>query len=164
MYPDGGETDGREWMAEFVKRTTAPVSPAYEDAGLFKNEICEVVVWLVPIVHTTRRGDVQATGFIDDTLEVPVLFAGRRVAQARQLLDRLSALKTEVMQDALRKDKPPPFIESIRLPVWISGAWRARFMKEPDGCVTRSYHMVAAKWRFEVDGGKVVEQGTEPKK
>lgn len=149
-------------MPNQIPRTTTRPSPAYEDAGLFKNEVCEVVVWLIPVLNKTRRGDVQVTGYVDNELEVPVLFAGRRLVQAKRLFDRMSGLRTEVMQAALREDRPPPDIDRIRLPVWINGAWRARLIEDEDGCVTRRYHLVAAQWRFEADGGKVVEQGMEP--
>lgn len=138
------------------------VTPQYEDAGLFKNEVCQVDVHLAPIMQRTARGDVSITGFVTGGLQISVLFAGRRMVDVDALVKHLNTVRTERLRGAVRVGSKPPDIEAIRLPVQVEGAWRPRFTADESGFETRSYHLVAARWTFLGPQGRVMRGGVAP--
>lgn len=148
-------------MLERQKRA-GRTSPAAEDLGLFAGEVCVVPVGLVPVFHSNKRGDVIITGVLEGERDIPILFAGRRVARVRPLVAALKALRSDRMRAAMGARLPPPDVMTLRLPCRIEGVWRAQFQSDPTGWDRRTFHLVAARWSYVDGSGRTVEGGIAP--
>ena len=140
------------------------VTPKYEDAGLFRDEICQLSVTLIPVIRRNSRDDFLVTGFVNEKLEIDVLFAGRRKVEAAPLMTHLRALRKHQLEVAAKHGAPPPLVTDMRLSVHIEGAWRRIFQTEPDGWETHTYQLVAARWGLVNRDGQKVSYGTPPVK
>ena len=130
------------------RRPTALVSPRYEDAGLFKSDICNVEVDLTPVTRRNSRSDLIVTGYAGGRHKVPIVFAGRRMPEAQPLLALLSRL---------RGGGP-----GQRLKVQIEGAWRRVVKEDGGGFAQRRYELIAACWSVPTPGGRVERYGLRP--
>ena len=137
---------------EHSRKPKAEISPRYEDAGLFRNGLSALDLWLIPVVLRTRRGDLLVSGFAVGELEISILFAGRRVAEAAPLVAHLEQVRARQLRSAMQANRPPPALEDIRCPVWVEGAWRPRVVTREDGWAERSFHLIAARWRIGAAG------------
>jgi len=140
------------------------LTPEYEDAGLFKNQICQLKVDLVPLVEQNSRGDIMITGFVKDGLEIAVTFAGRRRLEVSPVVANLKALGMRVLHAAAQNNLPKPNIRDIRFPLHVEGAWRPRFQTDVSGWDVRTYHLIAARWAVVDRSGKTTKFGAPPLK
>ena len=133
------------------RRPAVLVSPRYEDAGLFKDDICRIEVDLTPAMSRNSRKDIIVTGYAGGRHKVPVIFAGRRSSEAYPLLQALSRLSEE-------SGGSP----NTRLTVEVEGAWRRIVRADPSGFARRRYAFMAASWSLPTPGGRVEEFGVHP--
>jgi hypothetical protein len=137
-----------------IRRKSREVSPQYEDAGLFQNTVCHVDVELIPVMRKNNRQDLIVTGLVKGDLKIAVTFAGRRAVKAAPIVTRLNALLDA--QDHIAN------VMKSRLPLRIEGAWRPQFIRDGNGFETRTFHLIAAKWRILNDKKGAVEYGQAP--
>jgi len=147
----------------FIQRRPADrVTPAYEDAGLFKTPLVMVDVHLTPDVYRNHRHDVIVRSKGAGGLMFEVVFAGRRCVAAAALLTRLEAIKQKALADAQARKAPAPDLQSIVFPVNVEGVWRRRFAKDPGGWETCFHQMVASRWTVIGPSKTIVTFGAEP--
>ena len=135
------------------------VTEEAEDAGLFKTDLCQIVIELIPQTRRNDRGDVIIRGFVDRKHEIDVLFAGRRSSQASALETQLKSLLRAARTIANAAQNTAPAIETLRLPIRAEGAWRRTAKRDAEGWETHSYHFVAARWSLFDRHGNVVAFG-----
>lgn len=140
------------------------LTPEYEDAGLFKNEICNVRVALVPVFDRNGRGDIIISGLVKNELEIAVAFAGRRRVEVSPIVANLKSLGMRVLHAAKVNGLPQPDIKSIRFPLHVEGAWRPRFQSDASGWDVRTFHLIAARWMVVDKAGKKMQFGAAPVK
>lgn len=141
---------------------TRDLTPEYEDAGLFRNEICQIQVELVPIVDHNNRNDVVITGFVKNDLEIAVTFAGRRRVEVSPVVANLKSLGMRVLHAASQNGLPAPDLRKIRFPLHVEGAWRPRFQSDVSGWEVRTFHLIAARWIVIDRSGKTTQFGIPP--
>ncbi|OUS36294.1 hypothetical protein A9Q94_09995 [Rhodobacterales bacterium 56_14_T64] len=137
------------------------ISPAREDAGLFKKGVTHLDLELVPHKTRTSRGDLVVKGFFQQNTQVDVIFAGRRAMETAPLELCLERLFSNVVRVAMR-NQTQTNIDSIRLPVNAEGTWRPHFLRDLSGWETRNYQFLVAQWSFTDERGSVVEFGELP--
>ena len=137
------------------------VTPEYEDAGLFKDELCQVRVDLVPTIDQNARKDFMVKAFVRGNLEIGVLFAGRRAADATPLLKQLQGLRKTHFEICAKRGEQPS-LDGIRLPVQVEGCWRRLILEDETGWGTRHYRLVAARWAVLNSDGKHRVYGAPP--
>ena len=87
----------------FVQRRPADrVTPAYEDAGLFKTPLVMVDVNLTPDVYRNHRHDVIVRSKGTGGRMFEVVFAGRRCVAAAALLTRLEAMTPDGIRSLMK--------------------------------------------------------------
>lgn len=138
------------------------VTPASEDKGLFKKDVGQFRVSLVPHIKRSSRGDLVIRGYLNNKDEVFVIFAGRRTKDASVLEVRLKKMFSQLSQAAAKSRSAPPQINSIRLPIHVEGAWRFRFQRDQSGWDHRSYQLLAARWAFTDEDGMTNLGGRPP--
>lgn len=137
------------------------ITPRTEDLGLFKKELGQFWVALVPHIKRSSRGDLVIRGYLNGTSEVFVIFAGRRTKQALPIEARLKALFAKATSAAVKSNSAAPLVNRIRLPVHIEGAWRPRFQADDSGWDQRSFQLLASRWAFaDVEG--ITNLGGQP--
>ncbi len=146
-------------LKETVKAQTNAM--IQEDEGLFPNGVVTVRVALMPRVGENSRQDWVVAGHLTYGAQVEVVFAGRRAPASDVLRKTLADHWRKAMAVAKREKKPMPAPESVNLPVTIEGGWRAVFTRDADGCETRKYQLVAARWTY-VGAGGIVDVMGEP--
>lgn len=137
------------------------VTPESEDRGLFKKDVGQFRVSLVPHMKRSSRGDLVVRGYLNDKSEVFVIFAGRRTKEATAIEMRLKRMFTQVNQAAAKARSRMPDINNIRLPIHVEGAWRSHFERDDSGWDHRSYQLLAARWAFSDEDG-VTNLGGRP--
>lgn len=145
-----------------VRRHPKDVTPQYEDAGLFKNQICTVHLELVPNISFNQRGDLIIRCFILANLPAEVVFAGRRALMTRPLVQELTDRKCRAYRAALQSDWPVPDRDAIRLPATIEGSWRRHLVQDRDGWDKYTYQLVAARCMIRRSSGSVSVIGLPP--
>ncbi len=145
-----------------ARKDPKKVTPQYEDAGLFKNQICTVRLDLVPMISLNRRGDLIIRCFVTSNLRAEVVFAGRRVKVAMPLVRALNDLKTRAYKTAVQRQLPVPELDGIRLPAEISGAWRRLFMHDDEGWEKHAYQLIAAQCTTQLADGSTISVGMPP--
>ena len=136
------------------------VTPRYEDAGLFRNDLCSLNVTLLPEPTRNDRHDVIFDGLIDKAYRVPVFFAGRRAPMAALLED--AARRIPVPEDDA-PDAPMPFrMTRPGLAVRIDGAWRRLVGEDALGFARVTHQFVAAVWTISTGGGATLQFGVPP--
>lgn len=149
-------------LLQQARKDPKDVTPQYEDAGLFKTQICTVRLDLVPVINFNRRGDIIIRCFVKANLRAEVLFAGRRVRETKPLVQELNDLKTRAYKAAVQRQLPVPDLDGIRLQAEIEGAWRRRLFQDKDGWEKRAYQLVAARCIFHLSNGSVMAIGMPP--
>ena len=144
------------------RRNASEVTPAYEDAGLFKTAICQQMLELIPLMRRNSRDDLIVRGFVDRKTEIDIFFAGRRTAEVGPLEAQLKALMSIARKKAAAAGARPPEVEKIRLPVRVEGAWRRSRQIDDSGWETGSYHFVVARWSLLDKDGSTVSFGEPP--
>ena len=136
--------------------SAALVTPAYEDAGLFKSTLCSLNVTLLPDPRRTDRQDVVFDGLIDKTYRVPVFFAGRRAKMAALLVDAARRIVTP------EDDAPDARLARPAVSVRIDGAWRRLMSEDALGFARVTHQFVAAAWTLGTGSGAVLQFGLPP--
>ncbi|MCG7628739.1 hypothetical protein MHM88_13100 [Epibacterium sp. MM17-32] len=143
------------------RRSRFEVTPETEDRGLFKRGLTQVALTLVPVIGKTARGDISVRGYVSESEEISVIFAGRRIKEFGPLHEELRRLLTEANYSAQRRRKDPPPVNSIRLPAQIEGAWRVRFERSNTGEDIRVLQFLAARWGFLDRNGETITSGKQ---
>lgn len=136
-------------------RRSAPnqITHKSEDTGLFKKDLGQFRVSLVPHIKRSSRGDLVVRGYLNDSKEIFVIFAGRRAKEALAVESRVKALFVQANQAAAKAGGKPPEVNHIRLPVHVEGSWRSRFQRDVSGWDHRSFQLLASRWAFsDADG------------
>jgi len=144
------------------RRPAVQTTPLTEDAGLFKREVRDVPVELVPVFNRNSRGDLLVTGIVNPGAEVEVVFAGRRLREAASLVERMKKLRAQAARVALNGHEAMMQIRQLRLPVQVRGTWRLRFQPDASGWEVKSYQLLAAQWAFTDLEGYTVLCGWPP--
>ena len=144
------------------RRSPAEITPLIEDRGLFKSDVSQVAVSLVPVMGPNNRGDFCVKGYVRNDAVVEVVFAGRRNRDAEDLERQLSALYSRAQQEAQARKLAQPDPERLRLPVTVEGSWRLRFEPDGQGWELRSYQLLAARWAFLAESGTPKQFGRPP--
>ncbi|MGB3406595.1 MAG: hypothetical protein WBA67_03795 [Jannaschia sp.] len=144
------------------RKPLSEVTPESEDKGIFKGQIVDLLVELVPMFGKTSRGDIVIKGFIDGQNAIEVVFPGRRKVHVQTLQKHLQSTWSRAVQDA-RVETMRPVVDSVRVPSRIQGGWRPRFRRDDQGWETREHQFYAAQWTFRDRTGTVVTAG-EPAK
>ena len=118
------------------------VSPQYEDAGLFKAEICSLNLSLRPGVMRNARDDVIFDGVIDGRYQAPVFFAGRRAGQAALVVEAMARLVRHMGQTGASAAQ----IDAGVLPLQVDGAWRRVVQEDETGFARATHQFIAAAW------------------
>lgn len=149
---------------------TLPVFPAAksgadamieEDTGLFQSSVIKLQVALMPRVGENKRQDIVIAGVVSEGPEIEVLFAGRRAAASARLRVELTKAWRDAVGAARKSRRAMPDPSKVLFPVTIEGSWRATFARGEDGCETRTYQFVAARWSF-IGADGIVEIAGEP--
>lgn len=127
------------------RKPKSQVSPFEEDRGIFKSMAGQLVVELVPLFARTSRDDIMVKGYIDGTIAIDVVFAGRRAKMAQPVVDRLRSLWTSANASAAAQGKIAE-ADDVRIRMRIEGAWRPRFEVDDQGWQTRQHQLYAARW------------------
>ncbi|MDE4133582.1 hypothetical protein PXK00_10685 [Phaeobacter sp. QD34_3] len=144
------------------RRDKTEITPLIEDAGLFKRELRDVPVELIPTLQRNGRGDLLIKGVVQPDAEIEVLFAGRRLQDVGGLLERIKALRTEGLRTAMNGHDAMLRIRRLRLPIRVLGNWRMRFETDESGWDLKSYQLIAAQWIFTDLKGFTVRCGALP--
>lgn len=131
------------------RRARSQITPAIEDAGLFKHALQDVSVELLPVFDRNSRGDLVVRGIARPEKEVEVIFPGRRLPEAADLYERL-------------KDLGQARGPRARFQLNIRGNWRLRFRPDWEGWEVKSYQLLAAQWAYLDDEGEPVSFGFPP--
>ncbi|AHC99729.1 hypothetical protein [Leisingera methylohalidivorans] len=144
------------------RRKATQVTPQIEDAGLFKSEVRNVPVQLVPVVTGNNRGDLVVKGIVSPGSEIEVVFAGRRKREAAGLIEQMKKLRAQGVRSAMNGDEAMSYPRNLRLPVQVRGTWRLRFERDASGWEVKSYQLLAAQWAFAGAEGDTVLSGWPP--
>ena len=144
------------------RKPPSEVTPLYEDTGLFKTAVREMMLELIPQMRRNDRQDLIVRGFVDRKTEIDVFFAGRRVAEVGPLENQLKALMAYARKTAASANAEAPDITKIRLPVRAEGAWRRSRQRDDSGWETGSYHFVVSRWSLLDQKGNTVTFGEKP--
>ncbi len=131
------------------RRPRSEITPAIEDAGLFRHGLQDVSVELFPILERTSRGDLLIRGIARPEKEVEVIFPGRRLSEAADLYERMKQLG---------QARGP----RARFQLNVRGNWRLRFVPDWEGWEVKSYQLLAAQWAYLDDEGEPVQCGYPP--
>ncbi|KIC11982.1 hypothetical protein RA19_05010 [Leisingera sp. ANG-M1] len=144
------------------RKPASQITPQYEDSGLFKREVRDVEVELVPVFSRNSRGDLVVKGIVKPEAEVEVVFAGRRTRDAAGLVERMKKLRTQGVRTALNGHEAMAQVRRLRLPVKVRGTWRLRFVADTSGWDLKTYQLLAAQWAFADLDGVTVCAGSPP--
>lgn len=151
-------------VIEQTRRDPKQVSPIEEDAGLFKTDLCTVSIALVPVYYSNRRKDIIIRGFVKSDLRADVAFAGRRVREAKPLIEELTKMKTAAFKAAVQRQLPVPELDTLRLHADVDGTWRRRFLEDEDGWEKRVYQLNAACCSVTLPNGLKLTVGMAPER
>lgn len=146
-----------------ARKPAGEATAAYEDAGLFKTNICQMMIEVIPQMQRNDRQDLVVRGFVDRKTEIDVLFAGRRAKEVGPLENQLKAMMANARKIAAETGAKPPDVGKIRLPVRVEGAWRRTLQRDDSGWETGTYHFVVARWSLLDKDGNTVSFGEAPK-
>lgn len=149
-------------IIQHVPQSGPEITPFYEDAGLFRTALCDMMLELIPQMHRNDRQDLVVRGFVDRKTEVDILFAGRRAAQVGPLENQLKTLMKHARKKTDETGRPPPDVSKIRLPIRAEGAWRRTLRRDETGWETGTYHFVVARWSLLDGKGNTVTFGESP--
>ncbi|UWQ28118.1 hypothetical protein [Leisingera sp. M523] len=144
------------------RRPVLQITPLIEDAGLFKREVRDVPLELVPVFSRNNRGDLVVKGIVQPDAEIEVIFAGRRMREAAGLVTQMKKLRVQGVRTAMHGHEAMNSIRRLRLPVQVRGTWRLRFDRDASGWEVKSYQLLAAQWAFADADGYTVLCGWPP--
>ncbi|WP_323778541.1 hypothetical protein [Leisingera sp.] len=130
------------------RKPASQITPLIEDGGLFKREVRDVAVELVPVFSMNNRGDLVVKGIVSPGTEIEVVFAGRRKRQAAGLVEQMKRLRVQGVRTAMNGHEAISCPRNLRLPVQVRGTWRLRFDRDASGWEVKSYQLLAAQWVF----------------
>ncbi|WP_306121175.1 hypothetical protein [Roseovarius sp. MMSF_3359] len=137
------------------RKPASEITPAYEDRGIFKNDIVQLIVNLVPLTAKNSRNDLIVKGFIEGNSAIEVVFPGRRTIQAKPIVALLQAKLTHARKVA-EKAGTTVDVNTLRYPARIEGSWRPKFTRDDNGWETRQHQLFAARWVLkDLDGNAV---------
>jgi hypothetical protein len=145
-----------------TRKPPSEVTPLYEDTGLFKTAVRDMMLELIPQIRRNDRQDLIVRGFVDRKTEIDVFFAGRRAAEVGPLENQLKALMAYARKTASAEGSEAPNVTKIRLPVRVEGAWRRSRQRDDSGWETGSYHFVVSRWSLLDQKGNTVTFGEKP--
>lgn len=145
------------------RRQSNLISPQYEDKGIFKTELGQYAVQLVPLFARNQRDDVMIKGYIDGESAIDVVFAGRRAAMVEPLVNMLRLLWASATQSAASTQSLPK-VDEVLFAVRVEGVWRPRFERDDQGWQTRQLQLYAARWAMVDRQGKPAFFGEYPLK
>ncbi|NNE80921.1 MAG: hypothetical protein HKN18_11690 [Silicimonas sp.] len=119
---------------------------AFDDAGLFRSGIVQVVVEVTPQSRTTRDGDLVVRGFVGKK-EIEVVFPGQRQLEAAPMIQRMHQRLQAKRRELVGAD-PLSIVSGLRQRLRIDGIWRVRMLAELNGMPVRRFQLVAARWRY----------------
>ncbi|MFD1157921.1 hypothetical protein [Roseovarius aestuarii] len=138
------------------RKPTREVLPGYEDQDIFKGQIVQIAVELVPLIGRNSHDDIIIKGFVLGDNAIDVVIAGRRKKQAQTLLSQIQSLWSRACT-AARNLGESPVVEDVRYPVYVEGSWRTRFNRDDHGWETRNHQLYAARWTItDQNGGSVI--------
>ena len=140
------------------RKPASEITPAYEDGGIFKNELVQLMVELVPLTAKNSRNDLIVKGFVDGNSAIEVVFPGRRKVQAKPVVALLQAKLTHARKVAARTGARVD-VDTLRYPARIEGSWRPRFKRDDNGWETRQFQLFAARWILKDLNGKAITFG-----
>ncbi|MEM7719028.1 MAG: hypothetical protein AAF222_07475 [Pseudomonadota bacterium] len=121
-----------------------------EDSGLFRSEVIDISLTLLPFNKRSSRGDLIYIGMINGA-EVEVVFAGRRMSA-------IGPLKRAIAQGTHGTQKTVGFALNAK------GVWRTRLVPRDDLDVQRVYQFVVAEWTVPNEKGGATTFGEPPLK
>ncbi len=137
------------------------ITPSYEDRGLFKKPLAELIVNLIPKFRQNTRGDLIIKGLVQNGGEVDVFFAGRRKSQAGDLVALLKLMWEDAVYVARnRVSSLEP--KDVRLPTRVLGSWRTRIVEDDEEWYSREYQLLVARWAYNGVGGEFCSYGELP--
>ena len=145
-----------------ARQPSAEVTPMFEDAGLFKTALCDLMLELIPQTRRNERQDLIVRGFVERRTEIDVLFSGPRAAEVGPLESRLKALMAQARRHASETGGKVPDVKYVRLPVRAQGSWRRALKRDESGWETGTYHFVVAQWSWLNSEGRTVSFGEKP--
>ncbi|MEM1352216.1 MAG: hypothetical protein AAGF27_07715 [Pseudomonadota bacterium] len=146
----------------YARKPAHEVSASYEDAGLFRTAICQLMLELIPQTRLNDRDDLIVRAFVDRKIEIDVFFAGRRTAEAGPMQAQLKAMMKHAREKASVAGLPPPDPDKVRLPVRVEGAWRRSLQRDDSGWETGTYHFVVSRWSLLDKDGNTLSFGEPP--
>ena len=144
------------------RRPASEITPTYEDSGLFKTTLCDIMLELIPQTRRNDWNDLIVRGFASRKTEIDVIFAGRRVASSGPLEKQLKSLLQKGRSKASDAAPSGPDITMVRLPLRAEGCWRRSLQRDNSGWETGTYHFVVARWSFNDAEGKTLSFGESP--
>lgn len=144
------------------RRPASQITPLIEDGGLFKREVRDVAVELIPVFSFNNRNDLVVKAIVRPETEIEVVFAGRRMPHAASLVDRMKMLRAAGVRLAETGHDAMANIRRLRLALQVRGTWRLRFEPDSSGWEVKKYQLIAAQWAFQDGDGYKVLAGWPP--
>lgn len=139
------------------RRPASTVTPLIEDGGLFKREVRDVAVELIPVFSLNNRRDLVVEGVVRPGTEIEVVFAGRRAPHAASLVERMKVMRSIGVQQSANGHDAMTRLKQLRLSIQVRGTWRLRFEPDDSGWEIKKYQLLAAQWAFQdIEGYKVL--------
>ena len=104
------------------RRASKEITHRSEDQGLFKKDLGQFRVSLVPHIKRSSRGDLVVRGYLNDRREVFVIFAGRRAKEALAVESQIKSMFARAKQAAAKAGRTPPDVNANRLHVHVEGS------------------------------------------
>ena len=146
------------------RKPASEVTPEYEDSGLFKSDLIQINVELVPMFGRNSRQDIVIKGFVAGGGAIDVVFAGRRKAEVKPLMARLQAMMNQTRRQMKPEANELLNADKIRHAVRIHGSWRPRFRCDDQGWQTREHQLYAARWLVADKNGQSTIFGEMPRR
>lgn len=140
------------------RKPASEITPEYEDGGIFKNDLVQLRIELVPLTARNSRNDLIVKGFVDGNSAIDVVFPGRRTIQAKPIVALLQAKLTHARKTAERTGATLD-VDKVRYPAMVEGAWRPRFKRDENGWETRQHQLFVARWILHDTNGKPITFG-----
>ncbi len=141
------------------RRPPHEIGPAYEDAGIYKGDLSKVRVRLVPKMARNERGDLVVAGFVENNINVNVVFPGRRRRDSGHLVSRLQKVLKLAGGVAAFDTR---HVEDLGIMVDVYGTFRSQFHRDHSGWETKTHQLMAAKWSMANEIGVVQHFGEDP--
>ncbi|MFT6684192.1 MAG: hypothetical protein ACJAQV_001362 [Loktanella salsilacus] len=157
------------WMMPDNRLDPALVTPSYEDAGLFKYDLCSLNLSLLPGVRRNARADYIFDAMIDGKYRAPIFFAGRRARQTFLMLDAMTRMARGVpladpADDDLPDSNPDLYLayDGPSIPLQVNGAWRSPVIEDDQGFARPMHQFIAAVWTLNAGTGPGMQFGAPP--